>query len=195
MGGGISGEKNYNATPTEPAGSGKENMDRFEKAFQYLLPNEGGLTDNPHDPGGITKYGIILADLPKGSTADDIRNLTVIRAEEIYRAKYWKPIRGDAYDSDAKATAIFDTAVSKGIGGCKTIIGRIFNTHFAGEAWEYKDDLMGQVNGWSDKALLQALSAQVKLHIEERIAANPDLETFRKGWTNRANRLLTLAEA
>lgn len=167
-------------------------MDRFDKAFQYLLPNEGGLTDNPKDPGGITKYGIILADLPKGSTKDDIRNLTVIRAEEIYRAKYWAPIHGDAYDSDAKATAIFDTAVSKGIGGCKSIINRVFNTHFQGEAWEYKDDLMNQIKGWSDKAFLQAMCEGVKHHIDVRIAANSDLETFRAGWTNRANRLLTL---
>ena len=34
-------------------------MDRFEKIFDYLLKVEGGYTDNKHDKGGKTKYGII----------------------------------------------------------------------------------------------------------------------------------------
>lgn len=191
----MTGFFNRKILPSLPTLNKKDNpVTRFDKAFQYLLPNEGGLTDNPHDPGGITNYGIILADLPKGSTADDIRNLTVIRAEEIYRAKYWNHVRGDDYDSDAKGIAILDTAVNKGLGGCKGIINGIFNTTFHGEAWVYGDDLIAQVNGWSDGAFLQALCAGIKKHIDARIAANPDLETFRKGWTNRAERLLTLAK-
>ena len=33
-------------------------MDKFEKAVERVLENEGGYVNHPSDPGGETKFGI-----------------------------------------------------------------------------------------------------------------------------------------
>lgn len=61
-----------------------------------IIEREGGLSEHPDDPGGITKYGITLLTLqqwryPHTVTAEDVRALTVEEATEIYRERYVKP--------------------------------------------------------------------------------------------------------
>lgn len=63
----------------------------FELAMQFVGLHEwgnrpdGGYTNNPLDPGGETKFGISKRAHPN----EDIKNLTLERALEIYRAQYW----------------------------------------------------------------------------------------------------------
>ncbi len=170
---------------------------RFLKALDYVLPNEGPYSNDPDDPGGPTCHGIILTEyedfLGKMLTPDDVKNMSLDTARAIYLKKFWNPIHGDAYLSDAKATAIFDTAVNKGLGGCKSILNDVFKNSFQGEAWVYGSDLIARVNLDSDGTFLGAMTAEVENHIEAKIAHNPKLAKFRNGWRNRAQRLLTLA--
>lgn len=92
-------------------------MANFDQSIELVLLHEGGLTDNPNDPGGITNFGITLPDLPKGSGASDIRNLTRDAAKAIYHAKYWAPIRGDEIIEQVIADIYLDIAVAKGLTG------------------------------------------------------------------------------
>ena len=86
---------------------------------------EGGLVDNPSDPGGLTNYGIALNEHPE-LTADDIRSMTRTRAIGIYRQKYWN----DLYDqiSDQRlANALADFGVTSGPAlAVETLQGLIF---------------------------------------------------------------------
>ncbi|HHV62978.1 MAG TPA: hypothetical protein GXX51_10120 [Firmicutes bacterium] len=50
------------------------------------MTHEGGLPEDPRDPGGITKFGISLRSYPSLG-ADGIRNLTHDQAIAIYRAR------------------------------------------------------------------------------------------------------------
>lgn len=63
----------------------------LQQAIAFVLAKESGeLTDDPNDPGGLTRWGIALNRHPE-LTADDIRGMTALRAGQIYAANYWPP--------------------------------------------------------------------------------------------------------
>src|SRR5262245_7285211 len=63
----------------------------FERAIPILLEEEGGLVDNPKDPGGLTKYGISQRSYPHV----DIRALTPEAASAIYARDFWPACGAD----------------------------------------------------------------------------------------------------
>ena len=83
----------------------------FESAFERTLSQEGGYVSDPNDPGGETKWGISARSYP----GEDIKNLSVERAKEIYYRDYWTRLSLDLLRGDV-ATEIFDTAVNMGPG-------------------------------------------------------------------------------
>lgn len=82
-------------------------MTDFEKAMEFVLKWEGGLTT---DTGGLTKYGISQKAYPDA----DIAGLTLDGAKHIYKRDYW-----DALECDEKEFPYniieFDTAINCGI--------------------------------------------------------------------------------
>lgn len=63
---------------------------RFRYCIPILLQDEGGYVNDPHDPGGETKYGISKRAFPNL----DIANLTPEQAAVLYYHKYWLPCGG-----------------------------------------------------------------------------------------------------
>ena len=59
----------------------------FDEAFARLIKHEGGLVNDPRDPGGLTKYGISGRAYPN----EDIANLTIERAKQLCKRDYWTP--------------------------------------------------------------------------------------------------------
>jgi len=65
----------------------------FTPSMSIIIPDyEGGYCNDPHDPGGPTKYGITIYDvrlhLNSNATAADVKALTLQQAIWIYRKKY-----------------------------------------------------------------------------------------------------------
>lgn len=84
----------------------------FDDSVDLILKLEGGYVNDPHDSGGETKFGISKKSYPN----EDIRNMTIVRAKEIYRSDYWNPTGARVEDVATKlATAIFDSAVNQGV--------------------------------------------------------------------------------
>lgn len=93
-------------------------MSEFEKAIPIVLHNEGGLVDNPKDPGGITNFGISLRFLKsteeyKDADAQFIRDLTTEKATEIYHKHFWLK-EYDQIDYQRVCNFIFDMSVNMG---------------------------------------------------------------------------------
>lgn len=93
----------------------------FARAVKLCLKSEGVFSDDPRDNGGITKYGITKAAMAQytGRRIDDIgddeiRNLTVDGAKDIYRAVFWRSMRC-AELPWVFALPLFDVAVNKGV--------------------------------------------------------------------------------
>lgn len=84
--------------------------DRFLKAVEQVLAHEGGYVNDPHDPGGETKYGISKRSYPKL----DIRSLNRYQATLIYHTDWWQRYGYDMIADLALATKVFDFAVNMG---------------------------------------------------------------------------------
>lgn len=107
----------------------------FDSAFEKTVGLEGGFGKDPNDKGNWTggaigsgelkgtKYGISAAAFPY----EDIENLTLDRAKELYQLHYWNPLKLDEVPHDAIQEEIFDTGVNMGIGGSSLIVQRSIN--------------------------------------------------------------------
>lgn len=85
-------------------------MSGFDTAFDRVLGNEGGYSNNSADPGGETNWGISKAAYP----GLNIRALTRDDAKAIYLRDFWNRIHADVLHP-AVAFQAFDFAVNSGI--------------------------------------------------------------------------------
>lgn len=81
----------------------------FDEAFDMLLGHEGGLSRDPTDRGGVTKYGISQASYPE----EDIPNLTRARAKEIAFRDFWEKAQCPVFPV-ALRFDLFDMAYNSG---------------------------------------------------------------------------------
>jgi lysozyme family protein len=81
----------------------------FDQAFDILVDpqHEGGYVNDPHDPGGETKYGISKRSYPM----EDIAGMTLVRAKAIYARDFWGPAGCDSVP-DLLKYELFDFAVN-----------------------------------------------------------------------------------
>ncbi len=93
-------------------------MTAFSKALVELLVLEGGLVDNPADPGGRTNLGVTQRTLDAWrakypglpATVDE---LTPDLVAAPYKAEFWDAVRGDELPA-AIASCLFKQAVNQG---------------------------------------------------------------------------------
>lgn len=107
----------------------------FDTAHVFTARWEGGLTDHPSDPGGITQHGVSLrwlrqleaqaarqGDTPASAydfnsdgrvDANDIRACTKAQAAALFKKHFWDTNRCDALPH-ALALVVYDMAVNAG---------------------------------------------------------------------------------
>jgi hypothetical protein len=88
----------------------KPQLSNFEKALAFVLRWEGGYSNDPHDPGGETKFGISKRSYPDVN----IKDLTRESAAQLYRRDYWSVMGCDQRLPDI-GLVVFDSAVNCGI--------------------------------------------------------------------------------
>jgi lysozyme family protein len=91
----------------------KEN---FDKAFKLVIGFEGKMSNDPHDPGGFTIWGLCKRSHPEVN-----EHTTLEYAKEVYKKEYWDKIGGDTLLSPIDIAA-FDCAVNMGVGAAKEIL-------------------------------------------------------------------------
>lgn len=82
----------------------------WPECISFTLTQEGGLVNDPNDPGGLTNFGISQAAYP----GLPIAALTRSDAEAIYRRDYWTPVAGDGLPAGADLM-VFDMGVNAGV--------------------------------------------------------------------------------
>ena len=146
----------------------------FDQAFDRLIGNEGGYSNNPADPGGETNWGISKRSYPNV----DIANLTRDGAKAIYLQDFWQRGHMDEYDA-AISFQVFDMAVNSGIETAVRILQQA-----AGVA---DDGHIGPITVAAIKA--KSVTDMLMLFIAYRIKFWTKLSTwntFGRGWANRA---------
>ena len=117
-------------TPLRPVSllsPGRAGEDRFDTCLDLVLKAEGGFVNHPSDPGGATNLGITLRTLAEFReeevTVEDVRALTRTEAREIYRARYWTPMRCAELPAGVDLM-VFDFGVNAGPGRSVKLLQR-----------------------------------------------------------------------
>ena len=119
----------------------------FNKAFEKTVGHEGGFQKDPFDNGnwtggkredGVlkgTKFGISAGSYPD----EDIENLTIDRAKELYHKDFWQKQSCHLMEGNEEiAIELFDTSVNAGIGKGAKIFQEAINLSNRNEK-DYKD--------------------------------------------------------
>jgi len=161
------------------------NDDVFDTCLTITLKWEGGYSNDPHDKGGPTQWGIIQTVYDGyrdriGAPKQSVKKLTKDEMRAIYKRNYWDAVRGDdlANISPALALVVWDFGVNSGVS----------------RAIKYLQKCLGVVvDGHLGEATLSACRrTDVKMLIAkyqaDRLAFLKQIKTFwrfGKGWTRR----------
>lgn len=142
-------------------------------ARTWILAAEGGLVDDPRDPGGITKFGISKRAYPML----DIPNLTEDDAARIYERDYFTRAGCWMY-RDALALAVFDAAVNQGVPTAVRLLQLSLGISADGQAGPLTSEAAAKAD---DREVLLAFVKRRWRRYRETKGA----EVFLGGWTNR----------
>lgn len=154
--------------------------DRFNRCVDVVFKNEGILSDDLNDPGGLTKYGISHAAYPHL----DVKNLTIDEAKEIYHKDYWLPVRGDEIEDENIALQIFDFAVNAGVKRSIMTAQRLCGVYVDGFMGPYT---IGQINEMGHCFITRFIFAR-KEYYNYLAKIKPQMNKYLNGWLSRVER-------
>lgn len=149
----------------------------FRRAFEHLIGDEGGYVNDPRDPGGETKYGIAKRFHPD----EDIANLTLKRAREIYHRDYWLAAGCQHLDWPV-AYVFFDAVVNMGIGTAVRLMQEALGEVADGIVGPRTRRAMQRQGG--DRELIVRFQAERALYYASRL----HFDRYGKGWLRRVIR-------
>ena len=151
-------------------------MHTFPDCISHVLAAEGGLVNDPKDPGGVTKFGISQRSYP----ALNIRALSLDDAKAIYQRDYWAPIQGEHLPAGLDLL-VLDHAVNAGPARAIRLL-----QHLVGVP---EDGVMGPVTlagvAVADRDDLIARYSELRLDFYRDL---PTWRHFGAGWSRRVQR-------
>jgi lysozyme family protein len=155
----------------------------FDAAFAQVLNSEGGFSNNPKDPGGMTNLGCTKAAWEEyvGHSVDEkaMRALQPADVAPLYKRKYWDKVLGDELPNGVDYV-VFDAAINSGPGRAAKWLQACVGVEVDG--------------GLGPKSLAAVRVFDAKQLIDDyckrRLSFMMDLptwETFGRGWTRRVN--------
>lgn len=164
----------------------KEN---FDTAFEHMLKEEGGYTNHPRDPGGMTNLGVTKQVWEEwvGHPVDEkaMRSLTPEMVKPLYKRKYWDKIQGDDLPEGIDMI-VFDTAVNSGPGRAIKFLQGCVGTDMDGALGP---KTMAAVRAVETKRLVEDYAKRRLSFLHEL----PTWDAFGKGWSNRVARVQNVA--
>jgi lysozyme family protein len=160
----------------------------FLDALDLILTLEGGgeITEDPDDPGGLTKWGISLQAHPElGSKG--IRALTKEAASDIYWRDYWVKANVSSLPKTLRLS-VFDAAVNQGVMKAGELLQKALNSLGAGLKI---DGVIGPKTIEASKNLLKRRALEAFLW--QRLDHYRDLPHYKKFGRGWEMRLLTIA--
>lgn len=91
----------------------------FNNALREVLKSEGGFSNHPSDPGGMTNLGVTAQTwgdwVGHTPSEKEMRELTPEKVAPLYKRRFWDACRADDLVSGVDY-CVFDTAVNSGPG-------------------------------------------------------------------------------
>ena len=151
---------------------------------------EGGYSNDKHDKGGKTKYGIIEEEARDFGYKGDMQDLTIDFAKNIYLKKYYLGNKLDKVANDKVALSICDWAVNSGRNGIKNAqaaLNRIDGANLD------VDGIIGNktleaLNAVNPDKFLEVYHNLQRIYYRGKVEADSTQEKFFDGWMNRIAR-------
>ncbi|MCG3774761.1 MAG: hypothetical protein JW395_1586 [Nitrospira sp.] len=158
----------------------KEN---FEVCLALVLRHEGGYTNHPSDPGGMTNLGITKGVWEnwtgRPTNEAEMRAITVETAGPIYKAKYWDKVKCDSL-SPGLDYVVFDYAVNSGIGRSAKTLQTVCGAPVDGMVGK---NTLAAVASFSPSDLINKICDSRQAFLERLTT----FKVFGKGWTRRVS--------
>lgn len=159
--------------------------------IEATIASEGGWTDNPHDHGGCTNYGITLPTLMRARndvhlTCEDVRGLTKAEAVHIYTELYAVPFLSIV--PPLVFSAAFNGAVQH---GTETMIRAIQKALGLVVDGQCGPKTTAAISLTADATLL-GIVLRARLEIYANLMRQPSQREFAAGWMHRLARDLTV---
>lgn len=172
-------------------------MPDIDKMIDDILRREGGYVDHANDRGGATNYGVTQQTLSeylgRAATKDDVRNMDMELAREIYRNRYYYSPQIDRLPEPVQPF-IFDCSINHGAVRAIKFVQKICNA--AGIAAQIGvDGKMGPATERAATVTQDSLGREfLDRLIEERrrfygkiVERDPSQKVFLAGWMNRVD--------
>lgn len=159
--------------------------DNYDRCFELVIGHEGGFQNDRRDRGNWTtgkigsgelkgtKYGVSAMSYPN----EDIKNLTLDRAKEIYKRDYW-----DACSCDDLPLGVdyivFDIAINHGVMDGKKFLQKAVGVTVDGVIGPRT---IAQVNGYDREGVIRNLCIIRAMDY----AAISTVKTYGNGWYGR----------
>lgn len=161
----------------------------FPLCLAIVLESEGGFSDDPHDPGGVTNHGVTIATwsgyIGHPATIAEMEALSIADVTPLYRAEYWTPAHCDVLPNGVDLMTL-DAAVNSGVGRAIRTLQTAAATNADGK---YGPATAAAVAACKPTALIGAM-ADAR---EAFYRSLPTFSRFGNGWLTRVSR--TKAEA
>lgn len=159
-------------------------MVTFDTAFDRLVGNEGGYSNDPADPGGETMWGVTIAEARAHGYVGPMRDMPREWAKNFYREVFWDVLGDDA--PPAVKFQVFDFAVNAGTG---TAIRKLQAALGVADDGRWGPISQAALKAAELNDVLMRFAAQ-RLYYYTSLRHWPD---FGKGWTRRVANDLNLS--
>ncbi len=168
----------------------------YEDPIGIILEHEGGYVNHKADKGGPTNFGVTQGTysqwLGRPATIDDVKNMKVETAREIYETRYFSGPRVDTLPEPPQ-TLILDMAINHGPRNAVKMLQRTIN--LAGFGPISVDGAIGPgTRGAVERAAeamgnyLQNAVVEERIKFYNRIVERKESQrVFLKGWLRRAD--------
>ena len=155
----------------------------FAAALAFVFAREGGYSNDPHDAGGETSFGITAAALQNAQVAGLVqtgitpKTLTREHAAAIYRHFYWDACRCEEFPP-VVAVPLFDCAVNQGPVTAILMLQRALGVAVDGKIGP--ETLAAAKAAKAGDVLVDFLARRLV-----RYAQSPQVDVFMGGWARR----------
>lgn len=174
-------------------------MTLFEQSLAVTLKHEGGFSDHPRDPGGVTLEGVIqrVYDAYRRRHGRALRSLTpamrgqpdwIAERNDIYKRQYWDAVRADELPRGVNLV-VFDGAVNSGPYQSALWLQRALGVTADGHIG---NETVGAARVHPDHDRLIAEISARRLGMLQNLKTWP---TFGKGWSARVASVKAIGQA
>jgi type VI secretion system secreted protein VgrG len=153
---------------------------------------EGGLANDPDDPGGLTNFGITQRTVDALKLGFNVRGLTTARAIEFYQVWFWEYYGCDLLIDQVVATKVFDMLVNvtgEAVLMVQSALNILYDSPVVvvdGRLGPVTANYINHIESSQMRRFLLLVKRNQRAHYLEQVSKRPVAQKDLKGWLRRA---------